>query len=48
MAGLPLETLAAGGELAIVNREPTPLDARATIVLSGSAGEILPAAVESL
>jgi len=46
VAGLPLETLAAGGELAIVNREPTSLDARATIVLPGSAGEILAAAVD--
>jgi NAD-dependent deacetylase len=48
VAGLPLETLAEGGELAIVNREPTMLDTRATVVLSGSAGEVLTAAVELL
>jgi NAD-dependent protein deacetylase/lipoamidase len=48
VAGLPLETLEAGGELAVVNREPTPLDSRATLVLSGSAGEVLAAAVRSL
>jgi NAD-dependent deacetylase len=48
VAGLPLETLAEGGELAIVNREPTMLDPRATVVLSGSAGEVLTAAVELL
>jgi NAD-dependent deacetylase len=47
-AFLPLETLAAGGELAIVNRDPTMLDSRASVVLSGSAGEVLTAAVESL
>jgi NAD-dependent deacetylase len=48
VAGLPLETLAEGGELAIVNREPTMLDTRASVVLSGSAGEVLTAAVELL
>ena len=46
VAGLPLETLAAGGDVAIVNRDPTPLDRRATVVLTGSAGEVLPAVVE--
>jgi NAD-dependent deacetylase len=48
VAGLPLETLAAGGELAIVNRTPTALDGRARLVLAGSAGEVLAAAVEAL
>ncbi len=48
VAGLPLETLAEGGELAIVNREPTMLDTRATVVLSGSAAEVLAAALEFL
>ncbi len=41
VAGLPEETLAHGGRLAIVNREPTPYDGRAALVLHGSAGEIL-------
>lgn len=41
VAGLPEETLAAGGELAIVNREPTPFDARAAFVAHASAGDIL-------
>jgi NAD-dependent deacetylase len=41
VAGLPEETLAAGGALAIVNREPTPYDDRAAFVAHGSAGEIL-------
>jgi NAD-dependent deacetylase len=41
VAGLPLETLAAGGVLAIVNRDPTPLDARAAVHVRGSAGDIL-------
>jgi NAD-dependent deacetylase len=43
VAGLPLETLAAGGALAIVNRGRTPLDSRATVKLDGSAGETLAA-----
>jgi NAD-dependent deacetylase len=47
VAGLPDETLAAGGKLAIVNREPTPYDGRATFVAHGSAGEILAACVTS-
>jgi NAD-dependent deacetylase len=47
VAGLPDETLAAGGKLAIVNREPTPYDARAAFVAHGAAGEILAACVTS-
>ena len=41
VAGLPEETLAHGGTLAIVNRDPTPYDARATLVAHASAGETL-------
>jgi NAD-dependent deacetylase len=41
VARLPLETLEAGGALAIVNRDPTPLDARAALCIGGSAGEAL-------
>jgi NAD-dependent deacetylase len=41
VAGLPDETLACGGKLAIVNREPTPYDGRATLVLHASAGAVL-------
>jgi NAD-dependent deacetylase len=40
-AGLPLETLANGGRVAIVNRGSTPLDARAAVVVDGGAGETL-------
>jgi len=43
VAGLPDATLAAGGRLAIVNREPTPFDTRADLVVHASAGEILTA-----
>jgi NAD-dependent deacetylase len=43
VAGLPQETLAAGGAVAIVNRGPTPWDARADVVIDGSAGETLSA-----
>jgi len=48
VAGLPLETLSAGGELALVNRGPTPYDSRASLRIDGSAGEVLPALVEAL
>jgi NAD-dependent deacetylase len=48
VAGLPLETLAAGGSLAIVNRGPTALDDVATVRIDGSAGEILSAVLREL
>jgi NAD-dependent deacetylase len=48
VAGLPLETLAAGGAVAIVNRGPTALDARATLKVDGSAGEVLAAVADGL
>jgi NAD-dependent deacetylase len=41
VAGLPQETLAAGGALAIVNRGPTPYDAMADVRIDGGAGETL-------
>ncbi len=41
-AGLAELARAAGAELAIINPEPTPLDAAAEWVVSGKAGEILP------
>jgi len=47
VAGLPLETLDAGGALAIVNRGPTALDSRASLKVDGSAGAILGAVVAS-
>src|SRR3954454_16907962 len=48
VAGLPLETLAAGGALAIVNRGPTPFDGEAALRVDGSAGEILPQVLDAL
>lgn len=41
IAGLPGETLAAGGALAIVNRGGTPWDSRADLVIDTSTGETL-------
>ena len=41
VAALPLETLAHGGALAIVNRGSTPRDGRASVVFDGGAGETL-------
>ena len=41
VAGLPEETLAHGGQLAIVNRDPTRYDGRAALVVHASAGEVL-------
>jgi len=43
VAGLPDETLRHGGKLAIVNRDATPFDESATLVLHASAGETLQA-----
>ena len=48
VAGLPLETLAAGGSVAIVNRGSTPFDARASLTLDSAAGETLRALAEAL
>jgi NAD-dependent deacetylase len=47
-AALPLETLRAGGRLAIVNRGPTGHDRRAALKVEASAGELLRAVVELL
>jgi NAD-dependent deacetylase len=41
VAGLPFETLRAGGTLAIVNRGPTALDEEADLRLEGNAATIL-------
>ena len=35
VAELPLQTLAAGGELAVITHGPTPLDGRALVRLDG-------------
>ena len=48
IAGLPDTTLAAGGELAIVNRGPTPYDRHASLKLDGGAGESLRALAAEL
>src|SRR3954462_1120711 len=48
VAGLPLETLANGGTLAIVNRGSTPFDGRASVLIDGGAGETLAALAERL
>jgi NAD-dependent deacetylase len=47
-AGLPLETLAAGGSFAIVNRGQTGLDDRAELKLDAGAGETLRALTDAL
>jgi NAD-dependent deacetylase len=48
VAGLPAETVSAGGALAIVNRGPTPFDHLASIRIDGGAGETLSALVEAI
>jgi NAD-dependent deacetylase len=48
VAGLPLETLGAGGELAIVNRGPTGFDREASLRIDGTAGEVLPEVLAAL
>jgi NAD-dependent deacetylase len=48
VAGLPEETLRAGGALAIVNRDATEYDGQALLRLGGSAGEVLAAVADEL
>ena len=48
VAGLPEETLAAGGALAIVNRGSTPYDDAAALKIDASAGETLAAVLEAV
>ncbi len=48
VAGLPDTTLESGGELAIVNRGPTPYDRHASVRVDGGAGETLAALVAEL
>ena len=48
VAALPSDTLATGGELAIVNRGATSFDAEATVRVDGRAGEILRDVVRAL
>jgi NAD-dependent deacetylase len=48
VAGLPLETIGTGGELAIVNLGPTGFDAQASLKIDASAGEVLPRVLERL
>ena len=48
VAGLPSTTLTAGGELAILNRGPTPYDRHATLKLDAGSGETLKALVQQL
>jgi NAD-dependent deacetylase len=48
VAGLPEETVSAGGRLAIVNLGPTPFDRLASIRIDGPAGATLAALAEEL
>jgi NAD-dependent deacetylase len=48
VAGLPAETLDAGGRVAIVNRGRTDYDARAAVAIDGGAGETLAAVAGTL
>jgi NAD-dependent deacetylase len=48
VAGLPYETLNAGGAVAIVNRGPTAFDGRATLKIDAGAGGTLAALVRAL
>ena len=48
VAGLPEETVSAGGEVAIVNRGATPFDGLASIKIDGAAGETLEALADEL
>jgi NAD-dependent deacetylase len=48
VGALPLDTIAAGGVLAIVNRGPTALDDHATVRIDAGAGETLRALADAL
>ena len=48
VAGVPWETVTAGGDVAIVNLGPTAFDHRAKLRIDGSAGAVLREAVELL
>ena len=48
VAGLPTETVSAGGVVAIVNRRPTPFDHLASIRIDAGAGETLSALAEAV
>jgi NAD-dependent deacetylase len=48
VAGLPWETVTAGGDVAIVNLGPTAFDRRATLRIDAKAGEVLRAVVDAL
>jgi NAD-dependent deacetylase len=48
VAGLPEDALEAGARLAIVNRGPTPYDARTDVRIDAPAGETLNAVVKSI
>ena len=48
VAGLPAETVRAGGALAIVNESPTPFDDRAALVVRDRAGVVLGEVAERL
>lgn len=47
-ADLPLATLGRGGALAIINRDPTPLDGQARVVSRRPAGQVLAALADRL
>lgn len=47
-AGLPLQALKSGATVIEINPQPTPLTNRAHFVLSGNAGQFLPALAEKL
>ena len=48
VAGLPEETVSAGGRVAIVNRGATPFDGLASVKIEGGAGETLAALADDL
>jgi len=48
VAGLPATTLAAGGDVAIVNRGSTPFDGQARVKIDGAAAEVLTGVAEEL
>jgi NAD-dependent deacetylase len=48
VAGLPELAVQSGARLVIVNRDPTPSDSLAAVVVRGNAGTVLPAIVDAV
>jgi len=47
-AGLPLEAIQRGAQLIVVNRDPTYVDERASVVIQADVNDVLPDLAEAV